>query len=73
MTTEDLIARYMSDVAATKRMFENDRSQLDDEIERLDNKLFGEFGFMPTTEIPVDRINEYGIDHVIDNIKSIGG
>jgi hypothetical protein len=65
MTTEDLVARYMSDTKALHLLYDVgkiDRSQLDSAIENLDNKLFTEFGFMPATEESiVDRIGAYSL------------
>lgn len=74
MTTEDLVQRYMSDTKAVRLLFESgkiDRYALDSAVENLDNKLFGEFGFMPTVEV-VQVVEGRDLDNIIDDITAIG-
>lgn len=64
MTTEELVQRYLSDVHSAREAFEGDkidRFELDRIVERLDDNLFGSFGFLPALEVVnvVDRIGAY--------------
>lgn len=64
MTAKELTDRYLSDVANTKLLFENekiDRFELDEMIENLDHKLFENLGFCEDTEVNdlVERIMAY--------------